>query len=344
MSAIITTWLGIVFVGLAIAAVALQAWLWSFPFDKATHTSAAPRGWILAHRAIGYSYAALYALLMTEMVPRLWRYQVELPARTAIHACLGVTIGVLLLTKISILRFFRHFEEAMPALGFGMLLCSVLMGVLSIPYSLRAQAAGVVTTFATENLARTRTALAGLDFGGPIDAAALATPAGVSRGRDVLTSKCTGCHDLRTVLLKPRAPGGWLEVVERMAEKPSIGRGITDDDVAAVTAYLVAITPELQESTRRKKAVERQKSQVVAEVAAAPPPAAPAFDPAAARPVFEKQCSQCHKLATVDKHGLDDENGWRRVVQRMIEENDAPLDAPTAASIIQFLAATRAKH
>lgn len=66
------------------------------------------------HRGLGYAFVVLY-VVMWRMVPRLWTYQVELPARSVAHLLLGFTIGFLLLVKISILRFFRHFEEWMPS-------------------------------------------------------------------------------------------------------------------------------------------------------------------------------------------------------------------------------------
>ena len=55
MSTTVTMWLGIAFVGLAILAVVLQAWLWSFPMeppDDPRGRSLAPRSWTHVHRAV----------------------------------------------------------------------------------------------------------------------------------------------------------------------------------------------------------------------------------------------------------------------------------------------------
>ena len=101
--------LGLIFLGLANASVFLMFKLWGYPFDKETHTSSAPRSLTLLHRCIGYAYAILYVFMMWHMVPRLWNYQVELPPRTVAHLMLGITIGVLILVKIAILRFFPAF-------------------------------------------------------------------------------------------------------------------------------------------------------------------------------------------------------------------------------------------
>lgn len=346
MSTTVTMWLGIVFVLLAIAAVLLQAWLWSYPFDHATHKSTAPRAWRMVHRLIGVAFIVIYVVMMVQMVPRLWSYQVELPARTVIHALLAVTIGVLVIVKISILRFFKHFESgAMPTLGLGIMLCTILMAFLSLPYSLRAHAyTGAV--FEQKNLERTRGLLATLDFGKSIDVAAVTTVAALAKGQAVLTNKCVTCHDLRTVLIKPRDANGWLDVVDRMVDKPTLGLRITDEDVPYVTAYLVAITPDLQESTRRRRAGEKQQQTMAAQVAAAtaaPVVAEVAFDAESVRPLYEKTCSQCHKLTQVEKHGPDDAAGWRTVVVAMVEENEAEFDGETATKVVQYLVATHGK-
>ena len=48
--------------------------------------SSAPRSWTNLHRIVGLVYVLIYIVLMWQMLPRLWEYQVELPARTVIHA------------------------------------------------------------------------------------------------------------------------------------------------------------------------------------------------------------------------------------------------------------------
>src|SRR5215210_1337332 len=130
-----TAALGIVFVVLGFAAMFLMYHLWGYPFDKTTRTSEAPRWAMLLHRLLGYAFAAVYILLMWKMVPRLWQYQVEFPARTVVHIVVGFSIGFMLLVKITIIRFFRHFEEWMPYLGTGIMLGTIILIGLSIPYA-----------------------------------------------------------------------------------------------------------------------------------------------------------------------------------------------------------------
>ncbi len=334
-------WLGVGFVFCAIAAVILQAWLWSFPMDPPGDPkgkSLAPRSWTNVHRIVGLLYVLIYVVLMTQMVPRLWSYQVELPARTVMHAVMGIVIGVLLVTKFAIIRFFQHFGKALPTIGLGLLTCTLILATLSIPFAVRAHGIGV-NLLAADNRARVLKILGGL---GLADTERLATAAGLEQGQTLLTTKCVVCHDLRTILIKPRTGKGWLDTVTRMAEKPSFGAPIRERDVPYITAYLVALTPNLQESVERKAEGARAQVEQIAEIKN-PTSAAPTLDLVKTKALYEDQCTQCHKLAKVDKHGKDDEAGWRKIVTRMIEENDAELDANQARDIVGDLAATRAK-
>ncbi|MBN8616655.1 MAG: hypothetical protein J0L92_39080 [Deltaproteobacteria bacterium] len=247
--------LGVLFVLLAVAAVLLQAWLWSPKFwDPVAKKSHAPAPWMRAHRVIGYLYGGVYAAMMVHMVPRLWGYAVELPARTIVHAVAAIVIGVLLLTKIAILRWFRHFEEAMPALGLGLLLATVVLASMSIPLGFRAYAGLDLTD--TER-ARLERVLGTLDFGEPTDTHALADPSALAEGRDLVTRRCTQCHDLRSILSEPRTGPTWLALVRRMADKPGIIQPMDDHEVMHVTSYLVAITPDLQRDAASRYAASR---------------------------------------------------------------------------------------
>src|SRR5262245_57075060 len=128
---------GLVFLGLGFASTFLMYYLWGFPFDKTIRKSSAPPWLMYLHRGIGYTYALLYIYMMTKMVPRMWEYQVELPPRTVGHLLLGFTIGFIIVIKVAIMRFFRHLEEWMPYLGTLLLLCTVLLLGLSVPFAFR---------------------------------------------------------------------------------------------------------------------------------------------------------------------------------------------------------------
>ena len=355
MSTATSTILGLVFLGLGNASVFLMYKLWGYPFDHETRTSAAPRSLMFIHRAIGYAYLILYIFMMWHMVPRLWNYQVELPPRTVAHLMLGITIGVLLLVKISILRFFRHFEEAMPYIGTALLICTYLLIGLSVPFTLRESVRQVSSkVFSDASIERTHTRLqmAGLPPDAPLDK--LATRRKLREGQDVLLKKCVQCHDLRTILIRPRTPPDWVRTVDRMAIKPIIGEPITQEEQWTVSAYLIAITPELQVSAKEQRKQRMQVSQAQNALAVLTNPdevadevivnpdevivnpdevivnpdevgetdetlTEEAYDPEAARELFEITCSLCHDLSDVDNVPPTSEEETTELIARMID-------------------------
>ncbi|MBL8114629.1 MAG: hypothetical protein JNK60_17240, partial [Acidobacteria bacterium] len=118
MSTLTNAVLGIAFLLVGLAATLLMYHLWGYPYDKEKHKSSAPRWLMRVHRALGLVYAAIYVVLMWQMVPRLLAYQIELPARTVVHMVMGMTIGVILVLKIVIVRWCKHLEgDLVPLLG-----------------------------------------------------------------------------------------------------------------------------------------------------------------------------------------------------------------------------------
>jgi cytochrome c5 len=321
--------LGLIFLGLANASVFLMFKLWGYPFDEETHTSAAPRSLMRLHRLIGYAYAILYVFMMWHMVPRLWNYQVELPPRTVAHLMLGITIGVLILVKIAILRFFRHFEESMPYIGTCLLICTYLLIGLSVPFTFREAALRTQTSaFSEKGIARTRKLLAnaGLSTEAPLDE--LASKRKLREGQRVLQRKCVVCHDLRTILVKPRTPTDWVRLVNRMAIKPMIGEPIHEEEEWTVSAYLIAITPDIQTSVRQQRqeqmrADEAREAAQIATVAmeaeAATETTLITYNEAEVKALFEDKCSQCHPFTDVEDYPPRSEEETTELITRMIE-------------------------
>jgi mono/diheme cytochrome c family protein len=342
MSTTLSMWLGIAFLLLCILAVLLQAWLWGPKFwDEHAKKTRAPKFWLRLHALVGYSYGVIYVVMMWFMLPRLWEYQYELPARTVFHAVLAIAIGVLLVCKIMILLFFRHFEEAMPRYGFGLLVCTVAMTMLSVPYALRAHDLEGRTTD-PGNVERVKKLMAEVEMEQPVDVATLVTEQAFERGREVLVRKCITCHDMRTVLAVPRTAKGWYSVNLRMLEKPAVfGERLEMEDVPFVTAYLVAITPEIQESAKHKREANRmvmaRTDAMVMAVHDADASAAPSIDMAQAEALFQKKCIDCHEIDETEQHGGDDVAGWRSVVAAMVEEGTELTDEE-ANLITQYLA------
>ena len=194
---------------------------------------------------------------------------------------------------------------------------------------------------------RVQRILGNLELGEGVVKADLTTRSSLSNGRDILAGKCTTCHDLRTILAKPKTGKRWLDCVVRMAEKPAFGDPITAEDIPVVTAYLIAITPDIQQSRKKLKAVAANQAEKAASVSSAlagDAPVAPA-DAAATKELYEEACAECHELDTVEDLATTnspDLAGWQSVIQRMVEEEGAELDGADAARIAQYLTTANA--
>ena len=328
MDPITNTILGLLFFGISVASTLLMFHLWGYPFDHDTLTSSAPPRLMRLHRWLGYAYVAIYVVLMSQMVPRLWAYQVEFPPRTVAHLTLGMAIGVIVVIKISIVRYFKHLESStVPLLGILLLISTTLLIGLSAPFALqeeflsRAAHAGQ-SVFAPDNVARVTGLLESAGIASQQQRSALAAPASLRAGRMVLSKKCVQCHDLRTILARPQPPQNWRQVVSRMAGRSVILNPITEPEQLAVTAYLIAISPQLQAAVKQQRAetlVAEQTRETAARVrTVATVRSSPSADPVRARRVYETKCVQCHSLATVQAAPPQSEEQARVLVARMV--------------------------
>jgi mono/diheme cytochrome c family protein len=288
----------LLFLVLALANVFLMFRIWGYPYDKARLASSAPRSLVLTHRVTGYAFLLIYLYLMSQMLPRIWHYQIELPARSVMHLTLGLGIGILLIVKISIVRYFKYLESTLvPMLGTALLVCTTLLVGLSVPFVfkevyLSQQAFG--TVMSSGNLERLKSLLPRAGFPPAVDVNELASVSGLQKGRRVLLDKCVQCHDLRTVLIRPKTPEAWLQTVNRMADRAVIGKPIEERERWYVAAYLAAISPDLREAV-----LVRRKQELTSEVAvdaASRLPLGQRFDADVAKRTFEAKCVQCHAL------------------------------------------------
>ena len=343
MDVVLSASLGILFLVLGFVTVFLMFHLWGYPFDKVKKLSSAPRGLMRLHRVLGYMFLILYLVMMSEMVPRMWHYQVEWPARTVAHMMFGMSIGIVLLIKLSILRFFRHFEEWMPVLGTMLLGFTIVLSALSMPHAFREMALASESTggdvFSEENRSRVAKLLpsAGLPDDAPIPE--LSTLDSLRAGRLVLLRKCVVCHDLKTILTRPRSPGDWVNTVERMAIKPAFTEPISDKEQWQAAAYLIAISRELQRSARerRQEDLDKQVTQQAAADSQSTDPAAPpaAIDEKLAQATFERVCSQCHELSDVEKTPPRSAEESAALIKRMIDDNDMQAEK-SELQLIEF--------
>ncbi len=291
---------------------------------------APPAAVVRLQRVFGWVYVILYVVMMWEMLPRMWHYQVELPPRTVVHVILGLSIGVILLVKLAIEGLFRHLAMWLPVISMLLLTGTVLLSALSVPFALRefglAKAAVGGGVYSAENRDRVARLLPQADLPPEAPIAALAEEKALRAGRDVLAGKCVVCHDLKTILVQPRTPAVWWKTVERMAQKPSFSEPLTDDELYVVTAYLIAISGDLQRSVRERREDEDKKRAAVAEVKAeakqtAGPSGLPPFDAAAAAATYTRVCAQCHELAEVDAKPPRSAVEVKDLILRMIAEN-----------------------
>lgn len=343
--------LGLIFWILGVANILLMFKLWGYPFDHERMLSAAPRPLMLLHRAIGYAFLAIYLYLMSQMVPRMWQYQVELPARTVAHLVMGISIGSILAVKILIVRFYRHLESTMaPLLGTLLFVCTTVLIGLSVPISLReaymSRQVATGTSLGEQAIERVRTVLPRAGLPKEIPLQRLTTLAGLSQGRAVLLRKCVQCHDLRTVLAKPRTPENWVETIRRMAER-AVFDPISDTEQWHAAAYLVAISPDLQKAMQLKR--QQQLTQISPDVVKTPPlrvkagaAAREPFDLAQAKAVFESTCNGCHSLTNVENSPPNSEAEARELVARMVE-NGLNAEQRRLQQIVFYLAKTYGK-
>ncbi len=324
--------LGLAFLLLSVVGVFLMFRLWGYPHDEETRRRAAPGGLWLSYRAIWWLYLIIYLVMMSQMVPRMWQYQVEFPARTVMHIVLGILIGLLLLLKFSIARLFRHLDMWTPVLAVLLMGCTIILSGLSMPfalqeYSLASSAVGG-GVFSMENRQRVAKLLQQAEMPEDAPIADLSSVASLNAGREVLSGKCVECHDLKTILVQPRTPAGWWRTVERMGIKPTFSEPMTDQELYTATAYLIAISGDLQRSAKARKEVEDKRTAAVAEVKETNEVAGeaasgdlPPFDEAVASKTYERVCSQCHDLADVDAKPPRTSEEVKNLIIRMISEN-----------------------
>ncbi|MDX2177327.1 MAG: c-type cytochrome domain-containing protein [Candidatus Sumerlaeia bacterium] len=283
--------LGIAFLALAVAAAGLMLWLWGFPYDEERGETTAPKPLLLLHRCLGYGYTAIYFVMMSRMVPRLWEYTDELPARSALHALLGVLIGAVLLVKVAIVRFFKPMHRYLPFFGVGLLLLTA--GTVGLP---------MATVWREHALHR--------------EAAAVSPePARLAAGRAAFFAECARCHDSRRVLTTVKARAEWAGTVERMSGHSVLlhGREIPAPSREAVVFYLAAIrgAPEpaaaaIPGPEAAEPAPPRTSPTELTEPASTPPPAAVATADAerlGARvaALLAARCAKCHAGVTAAK-------------------------------------------
>jgi hypothetical protein len=169
--------------------------------------------------------------------------------------------------------------------------------------------------------------------------------------------------------MKPRTPEDWWNVVSRMADKPALFEPLLVDDLQTVTAYLIAISPDLQKvaqaqarrrtRTRRARPCTRCGSTEVdlpSVLDARPAPELPldAAVVADAAPVAAKPAPvpDRHGARQADlrvgvlavsrdlgrrRRSAEDQRPASALIQRMITDNDAELSSRQRRLVLAWL-------
>ncbi len=296
-----------------------------------------------AHRVFGYVFLAVYVVMMVQMVPRLWTYQIEFPARTVVHLSLGMAVGVMLLLKIGIVRFFRRLDQALvPLLGTSVLVSSVVLIGISVPAAFH-EAYATARLFTPESQQRVKTLLtqAGLDES---ESALYCTPSALRQGQRILRHECIECHDLRSVLAKPRTPSSWRQTVRRMANRTILHKPLDDVQQWQVTAYLTALSPQLQKSTHElhQQQAAHASAQNAVELSAIQKSGRGVYDADKAKALVAAKCSQCHDASLVAGSPPASADEAQQLVATMVEEGLEASESELSL-IVEYLVKTYVK-
>ena len=126
---------------------------------------------------------------------------------------------------------------------------------------------------------------------------------------------------MRTLLARPRTRQNWHSTMVRMVDRAKLVSPMTEDEQWAVTAYMVAISPDLQRSAAKQREVEGQEAAAgeaalsLAEVGEENGD----YDADQARTLVETQCSLCHPFALVGATPPASGEAAREPVQRMFK-------------------------
>jgi cytochrome c len=130
-----------------------------------------------------------------------------------------------------------------------------------------------------------------------------------------------------------------------MANRSTILNPITEDDQWFVTAYLIAVSPTLQQTLKERRKMETraiesqtsmQSAMNLSEIEDAD------YEHAAAEKLFQQKCSQCHDHTQVEQAPPATKADVLALVQRMVGNGLAASEAELG-TIIRYLTVTYTK-
>jgi len=211
-----TTLLAAAMLVLAAFNTALMAWLWRFPMlpdpdSRNPHgRSSAPRWATRLHRVVGWLFILCFALLLMEMLPRLWRFR-EWSLVSLFHAAGGLAIGGLLLAKLAVIRRWPQWSDSLPWLGGGLAALTLLVALSGL----------LPAALLTRQEARSADAVA---------------------GRVLIAARCLQCHGASVIVAERERPERWhreLREMQRRSQRTVWALAISDREREQIAAYLI---------------------------------------------------------------------------------------------------------
>jgi len=190
MNPFVNSLLSLLFLVAGGAAAAVMIELKGRPMDR----PAAGR-LILAHRLLGYLFAAVFLFMLAVMVQKAGSLQEEMNAKTIIHIAFAIFTVPLLALKILIARRYKVFTRYLFLLGAGIFSVSVVFVILTAGYYYlhRSDIRYTAISAADEDILDNET------------------------GRHFLFERCGKCHTFERVFRSFKTKKGWSDTVNRMA-------------------------------------------------------------------------------------------------------------------------------
>jgi cytochrome c2 len=127
----------------------------------------------------------------------------------------------------------------------------------------------------------------------------------IEKGRQVVSQACTTCHTTlgRMLQVRKQTADQWRDTVYFMISR---GAQVMPDEIEPVTAFLVATAGSGSQTATQTSGRGRAGGGSLGQQPAA----------ADGRAILQRNCQQCHELATASKKGASED--WRAVITRMV--------------------------
>jgi cytochrome c2 len=170
---------------------------------------------VRGHRILGYTFIALYVLMVVTMIIRISYYQDELSPRSIFHVILALSLIPLLGVKLLVARKYKLLTSRLFFLGMTIFLFAFLLNAISAGhYYLYKGAVREVTISSIDRETMNE-----------------------DIGRQLVVKKCSKCHTLERIFRSFNDEEGWTRTVNRMSliDTPNI----RDYDAKQIIFFLV---------------------------------------------------------------------------------------------------------